>query len=530
LSRFFGPGLIVVDEYIQLSGTRKLLAVSITALALVALGVSSYLTWVTWQQSTVAGCTGGSLADCDEVLSSSGSKWLGIPVSMLGAVTYAGILALAWPAVVRGGWWMTALLTLAMMAAGAGVWFIGNQAFVVKHFCLYCMTVHVCGFVICTLTILLLRATPQGASYDHMRSFFAAEDAAAAEMPGASPLQPVIAAGIASVGLAALIGGQMFFAPSGMEVVEDIPMQVVEGPTVEEVAPNGEATETVGPESTQVAEEEKEAAPETGSEPEPVEPEDEAVVATDESEDEAPLEVESPADVTSESSGQSFEQLFGEAPGETHLASQASTTVEVPRVFRFKYLKRDIDVGNNPVLGNPYAHSRLVEMLDYTCPHCRKLHPFIKKSVERYGDQLGFVIYHVPLSRKCNQLVKVDQTSHVNACDYARLAYGVWKLAPDKFADFHDWLMTGERAPPLHEAKSKAMALAGGNVLTDRSIEIESSRRVGEHAAELEPLKVGLPLLIFDAGIIKGMPDSEKEWFQMLEQRFGVRPAASALN
>ena len=85
--------MIAVDEQFQLSGTRKLLAIAITVLAIVALGVSTYLSWVTWQQSTVAGCTGGSLADCDEVLSSSGSKWLGIPVSLLGAVTYVGILA-----------------------------------------------------------------------------------------------------------------------------------------------------------------------------------------------------------------------------------------------------------------------------------------------------------------------------------------------------------------------------------------------------------------------------------------------------
>lgn len=403
---------------------------------------------------------------------------------------------------------MTTLLTLAMMAAGAGVWFVGNQAFVVQHFCLYCMAVHLCGLVICVLTILLMRATSVTAESNPMGSFFAGEDAWPSEDVSTNPLAPVIAAGIAALGLMVLIGGQIFFAPSGMEVVdipigEEIVEEVVEGPEGEashlaEEAPKGEAPRPA----------EKE------------EPEGEAVVATDETEEVA-TEGQG-LDVTTETSSQSFEELFGESPGDTMLTATANTPV--PRVFRFKHLKGDIDVENNPVLGNPYAHTRMVEMLDYTCPHCRKMHQFIKKSVERYGDQLGVVIYHVPLSRKCNQLVKIDQTSHTNACDIAKLAFGVWKLAPEKFPEFHDWLMTGDKAPPLHEVKSKAIDLVGTKVLTDKSIEIESKQRVAEYARDMEALKIGLPILVFDGGVIKGRPTSDQEWFQMMEQRFGLKP------
>jgi uncharacterized membrane protein/protein-disulfide isomerase len=499
-----------------MSGTQKLLAALITALALMALCVSSYLTWVTWQQSTVAGCTGGALVDCDEVLSSSASKWLGIPVSLLGATLYAGILALVWPAVLRGGWLMTGLLTLAMMAAGAGVWFIGNQAFVVQHFCLYCMAVHSCGLVICVLAILLMRATAGAGDYNPMQSYFAADNAVPYEEVPTNPLMPVIAAGIASVGLLALIGGQIFFAPSGMEVV-DIPIP--------------EQNANSDPQQQAVVEQSpEEQAPQIAADEEPAEePAGEAVVASDEPEttDEAAAETEQGTDVATETSNQSFEALFGESPGDTMLT--ATSNSPVPRLFRFKYLKGDIDVENNPVLGNPYARARMVEMLDYTCPHCRKMHAFVKKAVDHYGDQFGVVIYHVPLSRKCNQLVKIDQTSHTNACDIARLAFGVWKLAPEKFPEFHEWLMTGDKAPPLHEVKSKAMALVGSNVLTDKSIDVESKRRVAEHAADMEALKVGLPILIFENGVIKGMPGSDQEWFQMLEQRLGVRPAATSV-
>lgn len=580
-----------MNEFNQLAGPRKWLTVAITLLALVALGVSSYLTWATWQKSTVVGCTGDSLVDCDEVLSSSGSTWLGIPVSLLGAITYLGILAVVWPAVLRGGWLMTALLTLAMMAAGAGVWFIISQAFIVQHFCMYCMTVHVCGLLICTAATLLIRGEGAEPNIEHMRSLFTL-DAPAREPAGGTTLQPVIASVLASIGLAALIGGQMFFAPAGMEVVEDIPLPVPEAPvevaaetpileeeptkqaaaepatapTADEppqrtdsvetadlfgepaVATAVEVAEDLSPTTAEhhsnasaVTEDIAEATPPSDEEVAPAEPAGEAVFASDElssgpsgSETPAPTAV-APADgaivLGNGLGGRSFEELFGEAPGDTILPAEAQTqtptAAAVPRTFRFKYLRQAVDVEAGPVLGNPYGTRRLVEMLDYTCPHCRKLHPFVVAAVKRYGDQLGIVIYHVPLSRKCNQQVKIEHASHANACDYARLAYGVWKLAPEKFAEYHDWLMTGERAPPVYDAKRKAMELAGSDVLTDKSIEIESSQRVGVFAADLDVLQVGLPVLIYDAGIIKGLPNSQDEWFRVLEQRLGVTPRAT---
>jgi len=44
---------------------RRIIAVAISVLATIALGVSMYLTWTIWQSSAVAGCTGEALLDCD---------------------------------------------------------------------------------------------------------------------------------------------------------------------------------------------------------------------------------------------------------------------------------------------------------------------------------------------------------------------------------------------------------------------------------------------------------------------------------
>jgi len=81
-----------------MSGRTKVLAGLLVALSLGALSASLYLTWSSWQTETVAGCNGEGSLDCDAVLTSHWSKWLGWPVSLFGSITYVGILAVCWPA------------------------------------------------------------------------------------------------------------------------------------------------------------------------------------------------------------------------------------------------------------------------------------------------------------------------------------------------------------------------------------------------------------------------------------------------
>jgi protein-disulfide isomerase len=317
----------------------------------------------------------------------------------------------------------------------------------------------------------------------------------------------------------------MLFAPSRMEIIESTPLEVVDQPpAVKDKAAPPESEEIAASTAQTV-----EPAVERKNVPNDVAKDD--VASTEDNQELFPDDDQElfPEDATETAPVVQGEDAVG--PSEQISRTSAKPPVDgAPRVFRLSSLSKEIDAADNPVIGNPYAARRFVEMMDYTCPHCRKLNPFIKAAVERYGDQLGFVIYHVPLSRKCNQLVQMDQAMHANACEYARLAYGVWKLTPDKFPEFHDWLMEGKKAPPIFDAKQKAMKLAGGEVLVDKQIALESNQRVVDHANQMEPLKVGLPILVFDGGIVRGMPETEAEWFQMLEQRMGMQVPASATN
>ena len=64
---------------------------TLRVLAWLAFGVASYLAWHAMTQTSVAGCSVGSNDRLRLVLTSSWSKWLGIPVAVLGL----GLLRLA---------------------------------------------------------------------------------------------------------------------------------------------------------------------------------------------------------------------------------------------------------------------------------------------------------------------------------------------------------------------------------------------------------------------------------------------------
>lgn len=491
------------NRFSELAGGHKALISAVVGLAIVALGISGYLSWVTLQQSGVAGCTGGALVDCDEVLSSSWSKWLGVPVSVLGAVVYLGILGLSVPVAAGARRWVaTALFTLTLTAAGAAVWFISTQVFLLHHLCFYCLATHICGLVICGLTFYFLQATANRDHLEQMGAMFGVRDAVPQSVPG--EFHPLVASGIASAGLLVLIVGQVFFPPSGMEFVASIPADVDTAPQTQAQPTIESGSQTTSPERQEDHE----------TEPAVSEKSESAV-----SETEVPVAEEPEQNEPSGFDESLFNLSSDEAETGSSLTNQAgSTSKRGPRVIHYSVLDKPIKATDEPALGNIYADQVLVELLDYTCPHCRRMHPFIRKALERYGDQLGIVIYHVPLSRHCNPYVKFDQSLHSSSCDYAKLAISVWKVAPKRFAEFHNWLMEGDKPPPLYEAKRRARALAGDEVLLDKSLGVDANRRVAVHVEEMKQLNSGLPIVVSTMGFIRGVPKSEAEWFNFFDK------------
>ncbi len=495
---------------------RTILAVAISVLALVALGVSSYLTWVTWQSETVAGCTTDSLLDCDEVLSSRWSKWFGLPVSLLGGVTYFFILFTAWLAVSRSrDLAMTTLFSLTLLAAGAAVWFIGLQAFEVRRFCYYCLTVHSCGLVIAVLAFFMLIDSNESSEFDQMRNLLGVAEASYAEerletSPSVTVPRLFAALATSGAGLALLMSGQLLSVPSdSMEEVKFPKSEVAS-----ETAPSEDLTKA------EVTKAEVTEAEVTEAEVVDSDAGDSMAIVTDRAPEESPGDEIDWLDDDSEETSPLTELLTPAPLGLDEVLSGGSSR----KRMKYQALSEPVDVTALPMLGSPQAEHIMIEMMDYTCHHCRKLHPHLHAALERYGDQLGIVIHHVPLSKKCNPHVTRDGAGKSKACDYAQLAIGVWKLSPEKFSAFHHWLLESEKPPNIFKARQRAVELVGNEILLNQDLKSEGRTRLAEQSSTLKRLNTGLPILLFVNGALRGVPDHDKKLFDYLEAKLGVEP------
>ncbi|MEM9940619.1 MAG: vitamin K epoxide reductase family protein [Planctomycetota bacterium] len=139
----------------------------IALVSIVAFSASSYLAFVAFTSSKVAGCGSGKLFNCGHVISSRWSLWFGIPVSVLAASLYVGLVAALCVAVskkvsqsARSLAWMT-VSVLALSAGMAAIWFVSLQIFDLGHLCTYCLVAHGCGLV-AAITIWIMK--PNGSN------------------------------------------------------------------------------------------------------------------------------------------------------------------------------------------------------------------------------------------------------------------------------------------------------------------------------------------------------------------------------
>jgi uncharacterized membrane protein len=195
---------------------------------------SAYLAWVAFHHGPVAGC--GPESGCDKVLHSRWAYWLDVPVSVPALLVYAALLGATvlvqkrpGPDDERGSW--AAIITLSIVVAGAALWFVGLQVFVLKAFCKFCMTAHACGLtaaLICLAHIPLAKdpGTPMWATGSGKR--------------GVPRRALVLLALVGLAGVAVLAGGQLLVQKQ-LNVIKDLRPQAGEGttPAMESAGKNG---------------------------------------------------------------------------------------------------------------------------------------------------------------------------------------------------------------------------------------------------------------------------------------------------
>jgi uncharacterized membrane protein len=128
----------------------------VRGIVVIALGLSAYLAWASLAGGGVAGC--GPESGCDKVLRSRYAYWLGVPVSLIAVLLYAGLLAATFrlgrgaPAEAQRQTWR-ALVPIAVAILGAALWFVGLQFIVIKAVCPFCMGAHACGAAVALLLL-----------------------------------------------------------------------------------------------------------------------------------------------------------------------------------------------------------------------------------------------------------------------------------------------------------------------------------------------------------------------------------------
>ncbi|MCZ7589637.1 MAG: vitamin K epoxide reductase family protein [Gaiella sp.] len=111
----------------------RALRAGVALVALAGLGVAAYLTYVHYQPEALV-CTAGG--GCETVQESAYAELVGIPVALLGLLTYVAVLVLvAWDSELA----RTLAAAIALTAAGFAVYLIVLQAFVIDAWCIWCL-------------------------------------------------------------------------------------------------------------------------------------------------------------------------------------------------------------------------------------------------------------------------------------------------------------------------------------------------------------------------------------------------------
>ena len=472
------------------------LAVSIGLLSLVAIGISAYLAWVAMTSAKVAGCGGGHYFDCNDVISSRWSRWLGVPVSLLAAGMYITLLASTSLAVstrirsaIRRHAW-TAVTVLGFSAGLAALWFISLQAFVVKHFCSYCLAAHACGLAISTL---LLWKRPLGMTMTRNLLL------------------------VSAFALGILVSGQLIVEPVTYKIIEHQPpasnsdANLFEFEPVSETDESGASVQRGAGNDDQVrygSKIDSYAVLRRGGwrpgiisfcHPLSLFHSQLTVAGTDRADQVGKRDVASPA-----------------------IGNGTPTSSATPRrrIVSINGGTSRLDIAQWPVVGSREAKHVFVEMFDYSCDHCRRTHAAIVGAKQRLGDDLAIIMLPVPLNTKCNSAVRATGVRMVEACELAQVAITVWQISPARFGEFHDYLMTTPSIATYSEAKAKAAELVGQQEL-DRVLSTGiSNQYIARHVELYRRVGAGnVPKLLFPGTTVVGKCTSVDGLVRIIEQQ-----------
>ncbi len=419
------------DQLVPFYVVRVVQSTSVLGLCL-----SVYLAWVAISSGKVAGCGSGNVFDCSPILNSHWSTVFGIPVSIPATLLYATIIAISIipeksKQASQTKW---SLITFLGFSAGmAAIWFIGLQFLWLRHLCPYCLAVHACGLAIAG-TI-------------------------AWKKPAGMPATRFLALG-AALGVMILIVSQMSVAaPQTFELI-DHPIQ-----SQDSGIPSRESPADADPALEQIFE---------------------PPLLHGNSSDQSWLSPRIHMELLSllnPALGLSCQTNRMPAEGSSRINTGQNTASTPVSRRTVKILNSvNLDVSQWPLLGKQDAKYIVVEMFDYTCPHCQNTDVAIRGAMQKLDSQLAVIVLPVPMNATCNEFVKTTHAQHLESCQLAKLAIAVWRLAPERFEEFHHWVF---QTKPSY---ASALKYAGQIVTTDRLNSELQSKLPSEYVSKMVKL------------------------------------------
>lgn len=144
------------------------LAAAGLALAAAGLGFATYLTIAHFDGHVQLACSDSGTINCAKVTTSSESRFLGIPVAVLGLAYFAGIAPLLIPAAWRSRSPVVRRTRLVAAAGGMGfvLWLVYAELIKIGSICLYCTAVHVVAFLLFALVLVGTTLTADSGNED----------------------------------------------------------------------------------------------------------------------------------------------------------------------------------------------------------------------------------------------------------------------------------------------------------------------------------------------------------------------------
>jgi predicted DsbA family dithiol-disulfide isomerase len=185
-----------------------------------------------------------------------------------------------------------------------------------------------------------------------------------------------------------------------------------------------------------------------------------------------------------------------------------------------------LDLTEVPLLGSVTNAHAIVSLFDYTCHHCRLMHPVLTEVQNTFKDRLSIISLPMPLDPKCNHTVTQTHPDHSNACAYAHVALAMFRADRAKHHEFDEWLFTGERPPPMAQAVMRAAGLVGTNVLAqalrDPWVAEQIRFDVALYEIAYRQQHGAMPQFIIGNTVIEGTY-SREQIIKMLDEHLGLK-------